>query len=278
MNSLRTYTRAALALIFGERCVVCGQMCTGAKICPKCLLKLPYINIRGVEDGIIERLFWGILPVERVGSMLMYAPNNSAQNILRSIKYSGRSDLAVDLGRMMAVEFGQRGFFDDVDCIQPVPLHPNRERKRGYNQSRQLAKGIAEMTHLPVVDLIRRSVDNVSQTSLNHTERINNVKGIFLPKTEELERLRPRHILFVDDVITTGSTLISCIQSITGSPEECFRQEATAGGSALKVSILSLAYAGQFCIGHRTPEELKHPLQTVSNVPFRNLQRSPHPI
>lgn len=292
MTPISTYARTALALILGERCVVCGHPRAGADVCPKCLLELPYINIRGVADAIIERIFWGILPIERAASMLIYEPGNNVQAILKSIKYRGRSDLAVEMGRMMGVEFSRRGFFDGIDCIQPVPLHPNRLNKRGFNQSERLAQGIAEITHLPIVDLVRRQVDNTSQTSLTHAERSNNVKNIFAARTEELQRLRPRHVLFVDDVITTGATVVSCAQTLTGTPDdrhksimELYETETAMSpsnvaeaASKLKVSILSLAFAGRFNIGHQTPEELHHPLHIESNKYFRNLQVPQHPI
>lgn len=300
MNHISTYARSALALILGERCVVCGDVCSGAGVCPKCLLKLPYINIRGVADDMIERLFWGNLPIVRASSMMEYAPNGPTQRLLESIKYEGRDDIAVEMGRMMGEAFSRRGFFEGIDFIQPVPLHPNRRAQRGYNQSERLARGIAEVAHLPIADFVRRTTDNISQTKLSHTERIDNVKDIFTPNTSELKRLRPRHILFIDDVITTGSTLISCVQAVVGTPEErskafaalrkqteellftgdedalCMVAEPEAAYSrpGPKVSILSLAYAGRFCPGFRTPEELGHPLQVYSNEHFRNLQTS----
>lgn len=301
MKRITTYARSALALLLGERCVVCGCVSTGADVCPKCLLKLPYINIRGVADDMIERLFWGALPIVRASSMLEYAPNNSAQLLLESIKYKGRSDIAVKMGCMMGEALIRRGFFEGIDCIQPVPLHPNRRMQRGYNQSEELARGIAEVARLPIVDLVRRTTDNVSQTKLSHTERIGNVKDIFAPNTAEIQRLRPHHILFVDDVITTGSTLISCVQAIVGKPEERSKiieairnqadkhglshdnhgVESMSGHTATtppltpKISVLSLAYAGKLCPGFRTPEELHHPLQLESNKHFRNLQQRP---
>lgn len=229
---------------------------------------------------MIERLFWGYLPVVRAGSLMEYTPNSCAQRLLESIKYGGRSDIAVEMGRMMGETFSRRHFFDGIDCIQPVPLHPNRRAQRGYNQSEELARGIAEVVQLPIANLVRRTADNVSQTTLSHTERIDNVKDIFTPNTSELQRRRPRHVLFVDDVITTGSTLISCVQAVVGSPEErrAAGPAATDGALRPKVSLLSLAYAGRFHPGFRTPEELHHPLQTYSNEHFRTLQQNPNII
>lgn len=303
MKRITTYARSALALILGERCVVCGAPSIGAGVCPKCLLELPYINIRGVADDMIERLFWATVPIERASSMLEYTPHGATQRLLESIKYKGRSDLAVEMGRMMGEAYSRRHFFDGIDCIQPVPLHPHRRAHRGYNQSEELARGIAEVTSIPVVDVVRRTIDNVSQTTLTHTERFNNVKNIFTARNDELQRLHPRHVLFVDDVITTGSTLVSCIQAVVGSPEERSKvfakrreraealelwgdEENPCGQVAepitpylpplLKVSVLSLAYAGRLSPGFRRPEDLPHPTHFESNAEFRERQYRPN--
>lgn len=295
MLRIRTYTRTALAIILGERCVVCGRVHAGATVCPECLLRLPYLDIHGKHDRYVEQLLWGYMPLERASSLIHYTSERS-QALLESIKYRGRSDLALQLGRMMGEEFSRRQFFEGIDCIQPVPLHPARLRQRGYNQSERLAQGIAQVTGLPVVDLIRRRVDNVSQTKLGPSERRKNVEHIFVPNTPEIHRRQPQHILFVDDVITTGATLINCVQAIVGTPEERFARfealrnaaeesdfraelpDTTPLRSEPKVSVLSLAFAGKLIAGPLTPEELHHPLLTISNVPYRKRQMPPWPI
>lgn len=266
MLPLRTYARTALALLLGERCVVCGDVLAGAGICPKCLLQLPYINIKGAAGNPIERLFWGVVPVERASSMLLYRPGNGIEPIIHSIKYHGRSDLAVTAGRLMAQELMDTGFFDDIDFLQPVPLHPNRQRERGYNQSEKLARGIAELTGIAIGNFVRRTTDNKSQTQVERDERQGNVSGIFSPDIVQLQDKRPKHILFIDDVVTTGSTIISCIKAVT---------ESDAADSTIKVSVLSLAYAGQLHHGRIFAEDQKVEDATVSNREFRERQYPP---
>lgn len=268
MSSIKKYIRTALSIVLGERCVVCGTFLPGAGLCPRCLLQLPYINIRGAAGNPIERVFWGVLPVERASSMLFYQPHNIVETLLHNIKYGGRSDLGVLLGRQMAQELLPTGFFDGIDGLQPVPLHPNRERTRGFNQSERIVRGVAEVTGLPIVDYVRRVVDNPSQTQLSHAERHANVKDIFAANTPAVERDQPRHILFVDDVITTGSTIVSCAKSLCSTLD-------SDQPSPIRVSVLSLAYAGKLHLGVQREDDLHLPSMVVDNTEFRERQITP---
>lgn len=269
MLPLRTYARTALALLLGERCVVCGEVLAGAGICPKCLLQLPYINIRGAAGNPIERLFWGIAPIVRANALLAYRPANNAEAIIHAIKYHDRSDLAIEVGRHMAQEVIDTGFFDGIDYLQPIPLHPHRQRQRGYNQSERLARGISELTGIPIGNFVRRTANNKSQTKLTHEERSANVKGIFAANTGELQDKQPKHVLFIDDVITTGSTTISCIRAVLEGAKD---QGIDTDARCLQVSVMSLAYAGPLHIGRLFSEDTTSEDATVSNQEFRERQ------
>ena len=275
MTSFKTYLRAALAIMLGERCVVCGRPLIGQGICPRCLLELPYINIRGVAGNCIERLFWGQVPVERASATIVYQPGFSVEILLHAIKYRNRPDLAIEMGRMMAQEHLASGFFDGIDAIQPIPLHPRRQRERGYNQSERLAQGISEVTGLPILDFVQRVIDNVSQTHLSHDERRQNVYNIFkvtdaehaMPASAETASTtaisRPLHLLLIDDVITTGSTTISCAKTLNEKMPD------------LRLSFLSFAYAGQRNVGRFFPSDHGLPDCTVANTDFRERQYRP---
>ena len=130
----------------------------------------------------------------------------------------------------MAEDIKSSNYFDGIDIIVPVPLHWKRRIKRGYNQSYYIAKGISEATGIPVnTKIIKRIVNNPTQTHLSHSERQNNVNGIFKLKKPEL--IEGKHVLLVDDVITTGATTIECAKSMMKAPD-------------VRFSIISLAYAG----------------------------------
>lgn len=227
-------------------------------LCPSCLLRLPYTNIKGAEGNPIERLFWGSTPVVRASATMIYQPGFEADRILHAIKYHDRPDLAIEMGRIMAQEHIGHEFFEGIDAIVPMPLHPKRQRERGYNQSERLAQGIAEVTGLPVVELARRIKDNTSQTTLNREERALNVKDIFVADEEQLQKFSGSHILLVDDVITTGATSISCAKAFANTP--------------LRISFIALAFAGRLHVGRLTYAELHKADKSIDNSEFRERQ------
>ena len=131
----------------------------------------------------------------------------------------------------MAEELNEVGFFEGMDMIIPLPLHRNRKRKRGYNQCDFIAEGIKEVTGLPIErDVVLRMVDNTSQTHLLSSERKENVKDIF--ELKHPETIKGKHLLLVDDVITTGATTISCGKEL-------------AKAEGVRISVVSMGYAGK---------------------------------
>ena len=146
------------------------------------------------------------------------------------MKYYGNSDLGRFLGRWMASELLPSGFFNEIDCIVPVPLHARKQKKRGYNQSVMLADGIASVTNIPVANhLLVRSKDIETQTHKGNYERWENVRDVF--ECLSSEELRDKHILLVDDVLTTGATIVACSDALGKIPD-------------LRISVLALAWAG----------------------------------
>ena len=134
------------------------------------------------------------------------------------------------MGRMLATELKNSGFFEGIDCLIPVPLHPARLRLRGYNQSEQLALGIAQITGIPVVvDVLERIHNNSTQTHKSSSERWQNTQGLFVP-TPKVDKLKNKHVLLVDDVFTTGATLSACIVALSTV-------------DSIQASIVTLAYA-----------------------------------
>lgn len=161
----------------------------------------------------MAQLFWGQLPVERAAALMHYEPHSEMAQMVYRLKYDQRPDIGEDLGRIMANEMQQAGFFDGIDVILPVPLAPKRLRRRGYNQSEMLARGISEITGLPIVTrAVKRLYFRGSQTSLTRQERLENVEGVFQLRRGEL--LENRHVLLVDDVCTTGATILACGQTL----------------------------------------------------------------
>lgn len=199
-------------------------------VCFRCLSGLPRTHIHLQKDNDLEKALWGKLPLERASAFLYYAKGGDVRKLLFELKYYGNARLGYFLGRCMASELQSSGFFDGVDGLVPVPLHPRKLKKRGYNQSRLLAEGVSSLTGIPLYDdLLVRSLHAETQTHKGSYERWMNVREAFecIPR----EGLEGRHILLIDDVLTTGATLVSCADALKQIP-------------GIRISILALAMAG----------------------------------
>ena len=205
-----------LDFISPRQCVVCGERLapTERSLCSVCLLHLPRTVFQFTpEDNLMAQHFWHITPVKQAAAFIYYEPHSEMAQIVYKLKYGGRPDIGEDMGRLMAVEMSYARYFDNIDALVPVPLAKNRLRQRGYNQSEELARGIQQKTGIPIVTkAIARRDFRQSQTKLRRQERQENVKDIFLLKDDA--ELKNKHVLLIDDICTTGATLIACIDAI----------------------------------------------------------------
>ncbi len=217
-------------LFFPRCCLLCGQPLRKGEehICFRCLVALPRTHLQ--KENELEKSLWGKLPIERGNAFLFYAKGGDVRKLLFELKYYGNADLGRFLGRCMASELLPTGFFNDIDCIVPVPLHARKQRKRGYNQAEVLAEGIASVVNVPLAKhLLVRSKDIETQTHKGNYERWENVRDVF--ECLSPEDLTDKHILLVDDVLTTGATIVACSDALEKIP-------------GLRISILTLAWAG----------------------------------
>lgn len=219
-----------LDFIAPRRCVGCQRRLwpEEEELCIECLVRMTrtYYWRTPQNNPFVARLMFNA-PVEKAASWLFYSGEQSKRSIW-AFKYYGHDKAAVVIGTIMAKEMKGSGFFYGIDVIVPLPLAKNRLRYRGYNQSEMLAKGISKETGIPIVsDAIVRIKFEQSQTKLSHIERAENVKNQFTVVDDS--KLRGKHILVIDDVVTTGSTISACI-----NPLSCIE--------GVKVSALSLAF------------------------------------
>ena len=224
---IRTWVSEILNLVFPETCTVCNNSLLYSEkiLCTSCLLDIPRVYFHNQERNPLEDLLWGRVHYEKASSLFHYSKDSKYSSLLYSVKYHNRDDVGVFLGELLAVELQSSGFFDGIDCIVPVPLHKKRMRKRGYNQSQKIAEGMAKICGLPVeTNYISRTKNNETQTRKNKEEREENVQNIFATNSS----ISGKHVLLVDDVITTGSTIISCAEEILKDN---------------KVSIVSIGFA-----------------------------------
>ena len=221
-----------LDLISPRVCVVCGGRLTVTEetLCSKCYLHLPRTDFGSdLYENVMAKLFWGQIQIEKATALFYYEPHAETANILYELKYKNHPEIGEVMGRMMARELQKSGLFDDIDAIVPVPLARKREHERGYNQSLMLAKGVSEVTGLPIYNkVVRRTKFVGSQTHRGRWERNENVADVF--ELMDGESIRGKHLLLIDDVVTTGATIIACAQEM---------QKA----SDVKISVLALGFA-----------------------------------
>lgn len=202
-------------ILFPRHCFHCGQLLVGDErfLCTHCWLHLPYTYNAPVADNETEQHFQSHREVAAAMSLLQFFPDSASRDILHQIKYHGACKLALSMGKMMGEQLVGSGRFASVEMLVPVPLHPRRERHRGYNQSELLCRGIAQVMQRPVsTGNLVRTVNTESQTHKTAEERLENVKGVFVVRKPE--KYRNKHILLVDDVITTGSTTAACCDAL----------------------------------------------------------------
>jgi len=227
-----SYWTRLLDLISPRLCVVCGQRLAVSEeaVCSKCYLHLPRTGFASDPyENTMAKTFWGRIPIERAAALFYYQPHAETANIIYELKYNNHPEIGETLGRMTARELQLNGFFDDIDAIVPVPLAKKRERQRGYNQSLMIARGLSQVTGLPIFNkVVRRNAFEGSQTQKGRWERNENVEHVF--ELTDGDSIRGRHLLLIDDVVTTGATATAC-----------GRQLAKADG--VRLSVLSLGFA-----------------------------------
>lgn len=226
-----------LADLFAPRsCAGCGKpIPRGVKfLCPQCAWEMPATGYCRAHDNPVFRKLSGMFGFEQAGSLFFYSPHSRYSSIIHHMKYHGRWKYSLRLGNMLGNELVEGGMYESVDIIIPIPLHVRRKLKRGYNQTEYIAHGIAERLNKQVeTGCVKRRRHNPSQTKNRRAERWENVENIFeVRNTESLEK---KHILLVDDVLTTGATLISCAETIHKAVPSCRISVATVAVSSYEL-------------------------------------------
>lgn len=220
-----------LDLFYPRLCLLCKKMLLAEErqLCLHCLCDLPRTYYHRRDDHPLLPLFAGISSLQHLTAFLFYEEGGRVQSLIHSFKYRGNKRLAERLGRMAARELQADGFFCNIDVCVPVPLHRRRQRRRGYNQAEWIARGLATVYHCPVdTQTLVRAVDTETQTHKSAYERRMNVAEAFC--LSRPERLANKHVLLVDDVLTTGATLLSCIDCLMRIPR-------------ISISVFTLAFA-----------------------------------
>ena len=217
-----------LDLIFPRHCIVCGEVLSPQEedICLNCLSQLP--RVEQIHRDEIEKVFWGSIDIVRATSYIYYRKGSPYNRIVHAMKYRNRPEVGERIAVMAVEELKESGFFDGIDAIVPLPLSKKKQHQRRYNQCDFIARGLSRATGIPVLtNCIVRTVANETQTHKSRDERWRNVEGIFTLINDGA--LEGKHILLIDDILTTGATLANCAAAI---------QEKTN----CKISVFTLAY------------------------------------
>jgi len=230
---LTVVCRDVAGILYPPICAACGDVLVRQEnvLCLRCLSELPLTGFHHDTENPVAKLFWGRVNLENATAFLSLYRSSRYRNILHELKYRGQYNVGHAMGRMFGQALGESPFME-ADLLLAVPLHRRRLRQRGYNQSDMIARGMAEVMGKPFeTGWIKRMVSNPSQTNRSRIERWENVEGIFSVK--DTGCLEGRHILLVNDVVTTGATLEACASALLAAVD-------------VKVSVAALAHVKRY--------------------------------
>lgn len=228
--SWRSLGLDVLSLLYPRLCRVCEGPLLDEEpfVCLSCLTLMPKFSASESERQAVERLFYGRLPFDFVTALFAFDKKGRVQKVIHGIKYHNLPEMAFWIGQILGEQMLMAHSYWPADVLVPVPLHPKRLRRRGYNQSTWFARGLSEKLGLPVrEDLLVRTVNTRSQTGLNKTRRWENVREAFLCPASAQD-LR---IVLIDDVLTTGATL-----------EACGKTLLKAGARSINIAVMASAF------------------------------------
>jgi len=211
MNLFNNIVSDLMDLAFPNLCLLCDKpLIQGEKhICLNCMYEIPKPNFKSFQTNLAAERLFGKISFEKATAGFLYQKESKVQDILELLKYKGEKELGDYLAGFAASKLLSEGFFEDIDLLVPVPLHKDKAKKRGYNQSEWITKGLSRITGIPSCTFnLCRTKKNPTQTTKTIWERWENTQGLFMLR--DPNAFAGKHILLVDDVLTSGSTLAAC--------------------------------------------------------------------
>lgn len=211
---LKEWGDDALRVIFPKVCEVCGRSLARGEelICLHCNLDMPRTKLHLENFNILHQRLMGKAPIEKATGYFYYYRDSNYARLIQMAKYNNRPAIINQLATQFVNELRTSQFFDDIDMITPVPMHWLKRLNRGYNQSEVLANALSKATGIEKVDALKASRGHSTQTRKNRYERWENTKGLY--QVKNAEAIEGKHLLIVDDVITTGATILACCEEI----------------------------------------------------------------
>ncbi|MFT5167227.1 MAG: ComF family protein [Saprospiraceae bacterium] len=220
MQSLKNLKEGFISLFYPNLCLACGQNAPMPKqvVCTDCQYYLPKTNFHLEKENTFTDRLWGRFPLYTGAAFYHFIKKGRVQHLIHNLKYNNKPEVGYIIGLKYGEILKQAPLYRDIDVIIPVPLHPKKERQRGYNQSETFAKGLAESMEIKYAkNILIRSLATTTQTKKSRLERLENVSAAFQLKQPEV--LRGKNVLIVDDVLTTGATLEACALKILEVPK-----------------------------------------------------------
>ena len=208
MKLLSELSNSLLHIVFPDVCKGCGSdvLDRGSQLCLRCLTSLPETGFHLHRNNPVEKIFWGRVPIVAAMSQFYFTKESLIQHLMHQFKYRGERELGRQLGKCIGSSLLSTNRFSGISGLIPLPLFRKKEKLRGYNQAQILCEGIGEITGIPVVsNVLKRTIHTDTQTHKGRVERWKNMEGKFV--VHQKKDLIGKHVLLVDDVVTTGATL-----------------------------------------------------------------------
>ena len=233
MVGFREIRNSFLHLLFPHVCAGCGSdlVSQESSLCMHCIAGFPETNFHIYANNPIEKIFWGRLPLVSATAQYYFTKESLMQHLMHELKYRGNKELGLQMGRLIGNDLQQTHRFRYVDALIPLPLFAAKEKRRGYNQATILCEGMAQVLNVEVLrDVVVRTKHTETQTKKGRMERWQNMEGKF--ELLNSGKIEGKHVLLVDDVVTTGATLEACGQALIAA-------------NNITLSIASLCYASR---------------------------------